>query len=76
MLAMIAGLASELAVTRERLDTLERLLEAAGGIDRGDIEAFTPDALQTNERDAIRGRLIATIFAPLQQASETASKEG
>jgi len=70
MLAMIAALASELAVTRERLDTVERLAEASGAIDRAAIESFTPDAAQSAERDGIRRRLIARLFGPLRTCQE------
>lgn len=66
MLAMIAALASELAVTRERLDSVERLLEAAGVTKRAAIEDFAPDVAQAGERDAIRRRLIAHVFGPLR----------
>lgn len=70
MLAMIAALASELAVTRERLDSVERLLERANIVDRTAIETFTPDAAQTGDRDAIRRRLIAHIFGPLRSDAD------
>lgn len=66
MLAMIAALASELAVTRERLDSVERLLEAAGVMERTAVEGFAPDAAQADERDAIRRRVIAHVFRPLR----------
>lgn len=70
MLAMIAALASELAVTRERLDSVERLLERANIVDRTAIETFTPDAAQGSDRDAIRRRLIAHIFGPLRSDAD------
>ncbi|NML12241.1 hypothetical protein HHL08_19200 [Sphingobium sp. AR-3-1] len=70
MLAMIAALASELAVTRERLDSVERLLERANIVDRAAIETFTPDAAQSSDRDAIRRRLIAHIFGPLRSDAD------
>lgn len=42
LLSMVMVLAEELAVTRERADTLERLLETNGILPRSDIEGFTP----------------------------------
>jgi hypothetical protein len=66
LLAMVAALASELAVTRERLDTVERLAESAGLLSRREIEEFAPTAEQAKERDGLRRRLIDRIFRPLR----------
>ncbi|SDC82813.1 hypothetical protein SAMN05444678_10640 [Sphingomonas sp. YR710] len=71
MLAMIAALASELTVTRERLDTVERLAEAAGLFDRAAIEGFSPQAGQVAERDGIRRRIIDRVFRPIKDAAAT-----
>ena len=65
-MAMLAAMAAELAVTRERLDTVERLLEAKGGIARAAIETYQPDTPAIAERDSIRKRLIGRIFKPLR----------
>lgn len=43
LLAMIMVLAEELAVARERADTLERLLESHGILKRSEIENYVPD---------------------------------
>lgn len=66
LLAMVAALASELAVTRERLDTVERLAEDAGLLSRAGIETFTPTAEQARERDGLRRRLIDRVFRALR----------
>ena len=71
LLAMIAALASELAVTRERLDTLERLSVGAAA-----VEAFVPDAAAIAERDTLRRRIIARVFRPLRDAAARAAVEG
>lgn len=65
LLAITAALASELAVTRERLDTLERLCEAAGVLKPNAIEQFTPNPEQTKERDGLRKGIISRVFRPL-----------
>lgn len=44
MLAMLLALAEELAVTRERLDTHERLLQSHGLLKIREIEDYRPDA--------------------------------
>lgn len=65
LLAITAALASELAVTRERLDTLERLCQAAGVLKPDAIEQFAPTADQTKERDNLRKGIISRVFRPL-----------
>lgn len=72
LLAIAAALASELAVTRERLDTLERLCQAAGVIRPDSIEQFAPTADQTKERDGLRKGIISRVFRPLLK--DTASQ--
>jgi hypothetical protein len=68
LLAMIAALASEIAVLRERNDTLERLIVAAGVIEPEAIERFVPDEGQAEARNAARRRLIDKVFGPLRDA--------
>ena len=72
---MVTALTGELAITRERLDTLERLVEKAGILERADIETFEADAQQAEERHAIRQRLIAKAFRPLRDAAERDAKK-
>lgn len=64
--AMVTALLSELTITRERLDTVERLLEAANVLSREHIESFEPDEGQNSERDRIRRRQIAKVMRPLR----------
>lgn len=47
------SLVTELAVTRTRLDTLERLLERRGLLEQGTIESFKAD----DREAALQGRL-------------------
>jgi hypothetical protein len=73
LLAMVAALASELAVVRERLDTVERLAEAGGVFQPGAVEAFVPTAEQVTHRDGLRQRLIGKIFRPVRDALASAA---
>jgi hypothetical protein len=73
LLAMVTALTGELAVLRERLDTAERLLDAAGVLPRATIETFEPDAAQTAEREALRKSLIGRVFRPLRDAAREPS---
>ena len=74
-LTMIAALTSEVAVLRERLDTLERLLAAAGTIAPEAIEAFAPDEAARTARDTLRRRLIEKVFGPVRDALAAAARE-
>lgn len=75
-IAMITALTSELAVLRERVDTVESLLDAQGVLDRMEIEAFQPDAAGAVRRDGLRSTLIAKVFRPLREAAARATREG
>ncbi len=71
LLGMIAALTSEIAVLRERLDTVERL----SGLSAEAIDHFVPDAAAQAGRDALRRRLIDKIFAPVRDALARAAGE-
>ncbi len=66
---MIAALASELAMARERIDTLERLLAVKGTLDAGAVDAYVPDEDAAKVRGALRQRLIAKVFRPIREAA-------
>jgi hypothetical protein len=69
-MAMLAAMAAELAVTRERLDTVERLLEASGAVSREQIENYTPDAASARERGEATRAYVARIMRGFQQEVE------
>ena len=70
LLAMVVALTGELVVARERIDTLERLIEAAGVLSRDDIEAFQGPQAAFEERRLIRKRIMDKTFRPLRDAAE------
>jgi hypothetical protein len=70
VLAITMVVVQELAVARERIDTLERLLEAKGVIDRTEIEAFVPTAEQAAERGLWSQEYIARVLRIVQQEGE------
>lgn len=74
MMSMVTALASELVVLRERLDTVERLAERNGLLDRAEIDRFVPDAEAQGERDHQRKRLIDKIFASVRSALAAAAR--
>lgn len=70
ILSIVMALAGEVAVNRERLDTIERLLETKGTLTRADIEAFRPDRDAGYERGLIQREFIARILRGVQQDME------
>ena len=72
LIHMFVGLATELAVTRERLDTLERLLAAQDVLARADVDAYQPDDAADAERKQWREEFLEQIFENLQAEIEAA----
>jgi hypothetical protein len=62
LMTIILSVAEEATVTRERLDTIERLLEQKGTISRADIEHWTPDETADAERETMRQKAIERIL--------------
>jgi len=54
VMTFVLELATELAVVRERLDTVERLLDQKTSVSRADIEAYRADPQVAEERAAWR----------------------
>lgn len=74
VVAMVMGLAGEVAVLHDRQDTLERLLEARGLLKRSDIEAFVPDAQVTAERAAWREGFLGQVLRIIEIELEAAQR--
>ena len=60
--AIVLSLVGELSVTRDRLDALERALDARGTLSRDDLEAWQPDAEAEAERQEKREAYIARVM--------------
>lgn len=67
---IVLALTQELAVTRERLDTVERLLAKSGALDPAAIEAFAPTKAEADARGAWMQEYLARVFRILQQENE------
>jgi cyclopropane fatty-acyl-phospholipid synthase-like methyltransferase len=70
VLSITMALAMEHAVTRQRLDALERLLEARGVLSRAELESFRPDATSEAERTRWMQEYIARVLRIVHQESE------
>lgn len=73
-IAILLALTSELAVTQDRVDTLERVLEASGLLDRQQLESFRPDANLAEERKARHTEYLRRIFRVLRMQTEAGSQ--
>ncbi len=62
VVSMVMGLAGEVAVARDRLDTIERLLESKGLLKRAEIEAYEPGVAVMAERAAWRESYLGEIL--------------
>ncbi|HPF26031.1 MAG: hypothetical protein R3F58_07545 [Steroidobacteraceae bacterium] len=60
----LLAVTQELSVARERIDTLERLLEQSGHLRRAAIETFQPDASAEAERTVQRAALVDRVLKP------------
>jgi hypothetical protein len=70
MLSMVLALTAELSAVRERLDTVERLLENKGTLRREEIEGYAPDREAGEERGLATKAYIARVMRGLQQEVE------
>lgn len=73
VVAMVMGLAGEVAVLRDRQDTLERLLEARGVLSRGDIESYAPPPVVMAERAAWREGFLGEVLRIVEIELEAAT---
>jgi predicted nucleic acid-binding Zn-ribbon protein len=70
VLNITMAVTQELAVVRERLDTLERILEKKGILSQAEIEAFEPDEEQAQARQHLHASYIARVLRIVQQELE------
>jgi hypothetical protein len=76
VLAITMVVVQELAVARERIDTLERLLVDRGVLAQGAVEAFVPNAGQAAERGQWTQEYIARVLRIIQQEGEAIAASG
>lgn len=71
MLSILMAVVGEVSVLRERMDTVERLLETKGTITRDDIESYVPDKEAAYERGVmIREYIYRVMRGPHQMVEE------
>lgn len=74
VLNITLALMQEVAVIRERLDTVERLLDRDGVVTRDAIDAFEPSRSEANERGYWMQEYIARCLRILQQDREAIAR--
>lgn len=74
LLNIVWAMAAELAVTRERLDTVERLLARHALVAREEIETFRPTPQEAAERGAWHLEYVARLLRILQQEAEALAR--
>ena len=67
ILSILMALVGEVSVMRERMDTIERLLDVQGTISRIDIETYAPDMETGRERNLLIKEYLARIMRGVQQ---------
>lgn len=72
---IVITMAQENAVLRDRLDTVERLLDEQGTLARQSIEDYVPDTEAAAERDARNAAYIAKILRCLKGEREALDQE-
>jgi len=75
VLNITLALAMEHAVTRQRLDALERMLQSKGLLIRAEFDTFALDAEAEAERTRWMKTYIARVLRIVQQSSEAASDD-
>ncbi len=70
VMAITMAAVQELAVARQRIDTLERLLDAKGLLSREEVEHFAPTAAEAAERGLWTQEYLTRVLRILQQEAE------
>lgn len=70
MLSILLAVVGEVSVLKERLDTVERLLDTKGTISRADIEKYQPDRDAAYQRALMTKEYIARVMRGVQQDME------
>ncbi|ERT08126.1 hypothetical protein M595_1873 [Lyngbya aestuarii BL J] len=71
LLGIIMALAGEVSVLRERLDTVERVLETKGILSTSEIETYQPDEKTSKNREQWRTEYLSRILRILEEEIDT-----
>ena len=71
VLGVVLELAAEVYVLRDRLRSMEQILERQGLLDAAALDDYAPDAEEQKRRLAERDALIARILTPMTAQSDS-----
>ena len=74
LLSMVMNLAAEVAVLRERLDTIERVAEARGLFTQAEIEAFKADDAVDQARERLRAEFLDRLLWIMREELDRAEE--
>ncbi len=67
LLNMVVNLMAELSVTRDRLDTVERLLDSHNLVPTAEIETYRPAPAFESARDQKRAEMLQRVLRPVER---------
>jgi hypothetical protein len=77
LLSMVLALTQELSVARDRMDTLERLLDRAGVLAADKVDAYLPTPEEASARAELRAAMLRRVFrAAEKEAQDLAARPG
>lgn len=71
LLTMVLELIGEVSVARDRIDTLERLIEKAGVFKASDVDTYLPNVEVNEERSERRALMLSRIFRASEKELDT-----
>ena len=76
VLGIVMAMAGEVAVTAERLDTLERMLDQKGLLSLSELAGFQPDDAVIGERMAWHQAFVARLLRVVEQELQATRAKG
>jgi hypothetical protein len=76
LLSMVLALTQELSVARDRIDTLERLLDRAGVLAAQTVDDYLPTAEEAEARSALRAGMLRRVFRAAEKEAQDLERDG
>jgi len=76
LMSMLLTVVGELSVCRDRIDSLERLLQQKDIVAQGEVDSFTPDADAIGARDAARAEYISRVMRVVTRELQRTNEDG
>jgi len=70
LLSMVLALTQELSVARDRIDTLERLLDRAGVLNAQTVESYLPTHEEASARADLRAAMLRRVFRAAEKEAQ------